>query len=284
MRRFRFCIQKKKWILIAVATFSVIIVLALIFPMKNVEGTDIPQYDFDQLGTSENPTTDWKTLREALEALGQRSLQNKGGWLHFRYCGYNPSDGLDHPFYSKDGYYSTEMWYYVNEARETERTLGIRMDMEGNELQVIACGDGICGNLSMLRLGDEYPGTAIGDFSPSVRPASTSGIIAEIDALENPSIIGWVEGAGDSQTLYITRTYSPGEAGEDIDPIVGSQIIIGFDISSGETAYYKDSILGEDGSYELILEDRLISFNIEKDVSAVENRYAQVIRELLEGK
>ena len=274
---------KNKWIWILAATLLLISAVVFIYPRADVQGTDLPQFDFDRISGANNPTTDWDILQEALEVLGQRSLQNKDGWLHFHYEGYNPSDGLDHPFYPKDGHYITDMWQDVNEAGAIERILGIRTDTEGNELQVIACGDGICGNLSMLRLGNDYPGSAIGDFTPTVRPPSTVGISAEINALENPSVMGWVAGEGDSQTLYITRTYSPGEAGEWIDPLVGSRIVVGFNISSGESAYFKDSILGGDGSYELLLEDKLVKFEIQQTNPSIEERYAQVMKELKQG-
>ena len=178
------------------------------------------------------------------------------------------------------------MWRDVNEGALLKGFLAIRTDTEGNELQVIACGDGICGKLSMLRLvklGNDYPGSAVGDFTPAGRPPSTVGILAEISALENTPLMGWGEGEGDSQPLYITRTYSPGEVGEEIDPLVGSRIVVGFNIRSGVSAYYKVSILNEDGSYELLLEDQLMKFETQKTNSSIEERYAQVMEELKEG-
>jgi hypothetical protein len=234
-------------------------------------------FDFGQLGSFDNPTTDSEKLIEALEVLGQKSIQNRNGWLHFQYKDYNPSSDRNHPFYSNDGYSYTDMWYDVNETGTIERVLGIKTDLGGNELQVFACGEGICGNLSMIRMGDDYPGPAIGEFSPAVRPSSTKGIINEIISGQDHISKGWVENGEYSQILYIAQYFtSPEREGS-------TQIVLGFEIVSGELAYYGNFLQDSDESLQVILEQRLVVFeNLGKE-SSIEAIYADIMAEIKEG-
>ena len=285
MKNHKFNIFTKRFLII----FSAILVLFFGIALRSYTNAHFQEiseikYDFTQLGSQDNPTTDWKTLELALEAVGQRSLENKDGWLHFRSKGYNPPDEVDHPFYAKDGHYFTDMWYYVNAAGAVERIFGVRTDTEGNDLQVIACGEGICGNLSKLQLGDDYHSPAIEDFSPSIRPPTTEGLINEINVMKAPIVAGWIENEGESETLYIERSTFHDETYDDNDPVVGSKIIYGFDTKAGEFAYFSTYILNEDGSYELMLEDYLILFEVQNINPAVSDRYTQVISALTEGK
>ena len=246
--------------------------------------TDIAEYDFDRLGSVDAPTTDGEELERALTVLGQKSLNHKGGWLHFRYSAYNPPDGVDHPLHSKDGHYFTDMWYDVNESGVIERLLGIRSDTHGNELQVIACGDGLCGNLSILQMGEDYNGPAIGDFAPNSRPSATAGILADIGNTQSANVSGWMEGEGDNQTLYIAISSNQGKDKDLENPLVNSRVVQGFNTSTGELAHLKTSLQTRDGIYEVHLQEDLVTFEVLEEDAAVEERYLQVISELQKGE
>lgn len=79
MKTMEFGWFKNKWIWITAVTLLIISEVVFIYSRVDVQGTDLPQFDFDRIGGADNPTTDWDILQEALEILGQRSLQNKDG-------------------------------------------------------------------------------------------------------------------------------------------------------------------------------------------------------------
>jgi hypothetical protein len=271
-------------IIIAIAAIATGIAFINLASAEN-RAVDPQQFDFNQLGSPDAPTTNWETLQAALEVLGQRSTENKGGWLHFRYENYNPDSDGEHPFYAEDGHSFTDMWYDVSETGTIERTLGIKTDSNGVELQVTACGDGICGNLSILRLAEDYPTPAIGDFTPTVRSSSTKGLIAEVNASgEDATLKGWVEGEGDSQILYISRDLSPKTASGEVNPDTVTHIIVGFSTQSGEPAYYRNAMTGEDGTANVLMEQRLVLFDVLENDLSTEKRYGEVMEELLASK
>lgn len=273
--------------ILALAAIVVVILAALsAFTLfKPLLWTDqTPEIDLSAIGIKTAPTTDPEILRQVIEQINQIQPQYGPGWVHWTMSSYQlPPDQPD-PLFSKDGYHTKEFWYYVNRAGVYEKSLVTTRDSAGNILQESACGDSVCGNISLIGLEEFKDQRLANPFSPiPFKLNSASSLLMEI-AVANAEVKGWVESSEEGDILYISA-YHGNQNNELIQNLTpefeGTQVVLGVYVTSGELAFYSTSKkIG--GQFSLHTRDTTILLELVKDNSIVEARIAEITQALLE--
>ena len=195
----------------------------------------------------------------------------------------SPNDLTD-PLFSNDGYHAKEYWYYVNNAGILEKYLLTTTDTRGKILQQIACGNGVCGNASLIGL-DEFNDMPLANgFTPiPFKFNSAASLLGEINSADT-EVAGWVENDRQGQILYIWAYHSNlnNPTIQSLSPeFEGTEVVLGIYADSGALAYYKVSN-NVDGQFVLESEDTTTAFELAEENSMANAQIMNVTKALLE--
>lgn len=243
-----------------------------------------PEINLSKIGTKTEPTTDAELLRSVIQQIDQIQIKYGPGWVHWVMSAYlNPNDPTD-PLFSNDGYHAKEYWYYVNNAGILEKYLLTTIDTKGKILQQIACGNGVCGNASLIGL-DEFNGMPLANgFTPiPFKFNSAASLLGEINSADT-EVAGWVENDSQGQILYISAYHSNlnNPTIQSLSPeFEGTEVVLGIYADSGALAYYKVSSK-INGQFVLESVDTTTAFESVEENSTADTQIMNTTKALLE--
>jgi hypothetical protein len=225
------------------------------------------------IGSRAAPTTDLNALQGALTALGELNRDAYHVWWHHQYETFTaqPSDG---PLHAEDGRELLELWQHISGEGKVDALLRITTDQAGLELQVTACGEGMCATPTNSLVGAEHEPQA---YSPDGRPNPAHDLLAR---LKNPGRIryfGWVEQVEGQELFFLASEMRHAPQTEGSPPVPAE--VWGIDVRTGQQAYWARYELNPQGPPELVHEHRLVLFETRGSAPEVEARVRDVVGE-----
>lgn len=274
-----------KYIAIVVFVFITLVLLTAFTLFKPILWTtENPNINLAGIGTKDNPTTDPEKLTPIIEQIDQIQIKYGPGWIHWVMSAYQkPKDSSD-PLFPIDGHYTIESWYFVNSAGVAEKSLISTSDTDGKILQQIGCGDGVCGNVSLIGLAEFDDIRLVNSFNPvPFKHNSASALLREIN-MADTEVMGWVESDENGLILYISTFHSNlnNQTIQSLSPAFeGTEVVLGVYVISGELVYYKVSSK-IDGKLILESEFETTSLELVKENSLVDNQILKITNTLIE--
>jgi hypothetical protein len=269
----------------SVVILAILVGLSAFTVFKPVQWTgSSPEIDLSMIGTKTEPTTNAELLRSVIQQIDQIQIKYGPGWIHWVISAYlSPNDPTD-PLFSSDGYHTKEYWYYVNNAGILEKYLLTTTDTRGKVLQQIACGDGVCGNASLIGLYEFNDMPLANAFTPiPFKFNSAASLLAEINSADT-EVVGWVENDNKGQILYISAYHSNlnNPTIQSLSPeFEGTEVVLGIYADSGALAYYKVSSK-INGQFVLESVDTATAFESIEENSTADAQIMNTTKALLE--
>ena len=171
----------------------------------------------------------------------------------------------------------------MNSAGVLEKYLLTTADSQGKVLQQVVCGDGICGNVSLIGPEEFNHIRLANPFTPlPFTLNSASALLREME-MADTEVAGWVESGEKGDVLYVSAYHGNQNNAliRDLTPeFEGTQVTLGIYDTSGQLAYYGMSI-NRDGQWLLQTEEVTTLFEEVEEALAAEARIAEIIPALL---
>jgi hypothetical protein len=273
------------WIVLAIlfAVLSLAMVEFNLNPLLQAQEV----YDFSKLGTRENPTRDLEEITNALMFIKENRVKTYTNvWVHNQWINTKIPDEVGSPYFAKDGVDIINTWDFINADGLLEKRLLIQTDREGNELQVVAYGEGISGNLSAIRNNDRTAST-LDEFVP-VRFQWGTGIVGMLNEMKNPQytdIYGWVEETSAGQVLFLSGVM-PAQTHPIYNTSLESYILtVGLFLDNGESAHLSIKNALTPAEFTVTQSEDNKVYEVLESAQLIESQHANVLEALRqEGK
>jgi hypothetical protein len=201
--------------------------------------------------------------------------------VHNQWINTKIPDEVGSPYFAKDGVDIIDTWDFINADGLLEKRLLLQTDREGNELQVVAYGEGISGNLSAIRNNDRTAST-LDEFKP-VRFQWGTGIVGMLNEMNNPQytdIYGWVEKTSAGQVLFLSGVM-PAQTHPVYNTSLESYILtVGLFLDNGESAHLSIKNELTPGEFTVTQSEDNKVYEVLESAQHIESQHANVLEAL----